>query len=435
MKRLLIKMVSFAAAALMSFSVYAADGFTDLFNGRNLDGWVNVNCAPDTWTVSDGMIVCSGIPFGVLRTDRMYENYVIELDWKHTVDGGNAGLFLHSGSMPAPGLPFPPCFECQILDNNHGDIFGIGGPRMTPDKPHPKGMVRSLPAEDRQKPEGEWNHYRVVSDNGSLTLAVNGKIVSRAYHLSPRKGYICLESEGSLAYFKNIRIKELPGTNPPDAVVAEKADEGFRSLYNGKDLSGWKQYPGNEGHWTAEGWQLHYDGKSTAEGENKHLWSEEEFGDFVLIVDWRLPGDTVVDEVPVVLPDGSNAVDEDGNELRVAVNDAGDSGIYLRGSSKAQLNIWNWPVGSGEIWGYRTDKNMPASVRQGATPILNADNPVGRWNRFEITCVGETVTVVLNGQTVIDKAQLPGIPKRGPIALQHHGDQVQFGNIFIKELD
>jgi hypothetical protein len=78
---------------------------------------------------------------------------------------------------------------------------------------------------------------------------------------------------------------------------------------------------------------------------------------------------------------------------------------------------------------------MPAAVRRGATPLVKADSPPGRWNRFVITAVGDTVTVVLNGKTVIDKARLPGIPKKGPTALQHHGDPIQFANIYIKELD
>jgi hypothetical protein len=117
------------------------------------------------------------------------------------------------------------------------------------------------------------------------------------------------------------------------------------------------------------------------------------------------------------------------------VLDAGDSGIYLRGTSKCQVNIWNWPVGSGEIWGYRTDENMPAAVRRAATPMLNADNIVGKWNRFVITVIDDWLTVLVNGKTVIRQAHLTGLPKRGPIALQHHGDTIQFANIFIKELD
>ena len=123
-----------------------------------------------------------------------------------------------------------------------------------------------------------------------------------------------------------------------------------------------------------------------------------------------------------------------------------DSGIFLRGSAKGQVNIWCWPIGSGEVYGYRTDRSMSPEVRAGVTPRTQADNPVGEWNRFEITLRGDRLTIVLNGKTVIEKAQLPGIPQRGPIALQHHGGKrngrwsgppslVQFKNIFIKDLD
>ncbi len=412
--------------------------FVSLFNGRNFDGWVNVNCAPETWKLKDGMIICSGVPTGVMRTEKQYENYILELEWRHMIKGGNAGLFIHSEDLPVTGKPFTRAIEVQILDGrntenytSHGDIFGIQGATMTPDKLHPGGGMRSLPAERRCNPAGQWNHYRVESRNGTITLAVNGKIVTRAFHANPRKGYICLESEGGIVHFRNIRIYELPGSNPPDDVIAQK-DRGFRSLYNGLDLRGWKQMPGHKGHWNAKNWILDYDGKAT--GNDKNLWTQEEFGNFILIVDWRFPDKPEVQNVPVILPDGSEATDSDGEQVTVPVMDAGDSGIYLRGTSKSQINIWNWPVGSGEIWGYRRDGNMPEQVRRGATPIFNADNPVGQWNRFEITAVDDKVTVVLNGKTVIRQARLPGLPKRGPIALQHHGDHIQFANIYIKEL-
>lgn len=71
----------------------------------------------------------------------------------------------------------------------------------------------------------------------------------------------------------------------------------------------------------------------------------------------------------------------------------------------------------------------------GVTPKLKADRPLGQWNRFVITMRGDRLTVKLNGQTVLENAQLPGVPQRGPIALQHHGDSLQFANIYIKELD
>ena len=413
--------------------------FVPLFNGKDFTGWVNVNCAPETWTVKDGIIVCSGIPTGVLRTEKQYENYILELEWRHIKEGGNAGLFIHSDPITAPGQPFTRSIEVQILDGrntenytSHGDVFAIHGATMKPDKPHPGGWMRSLPSERRCKPAGQWNHYRVESRDGQISLAVNGKVVTLASEANPRKGYICLESEGSEAHFRNIRIQQLPGSNPPAEMVAKK-DEGYRILYNGLDLHGWKTAPGHEGHWQAKDWILDYDGKS--EADDKNLWTEKEFGNFVLIVDWRLPAPPVTDNVPVVLPDGNEAIDPNGKPLTVPVLDAGDSGIYLRGSSTSQVNIWNWPVGSGEIWGYRTDKNMPAEVRAASTPILNADNPIGQWNRFEITVIDDRVTVVLNGKTVIRDAKLPGMPKRGPIALQHHGDPIQFANIYIKELN
>src|ERR1700730_13780682 len=135
----------------------------------------------------------------------------------------------------------------------------------------------------------------------------------------------------------------------------------------------------------------------------------------------------------------------DGKEVRVEIDDV-DSGVYLRGSSKSQVNIWCWPIGSGEVYGYRMDQSMPASVRAGVTPRTQADKPVGEWNSFEITMKGDRLTVVLNGKTVIENAELPGIPKQGRLELQHHGGYkdgkplgppslVQFRNIQIKELN
>ncbi len=427
-------LLSAMATAFILLAAYPAGAaFSPLFNGENLDGWVNVNCAPETWAVRDGMIVCTGIPNGVLRTVDMYENYVLELEWRHLKEGGNAGLFVHADALPAPGMPFPRCVECQILDGNQGDMFAIGGAMLVPDTPHPKGWTRSLPSEDRMNPTGEWNHYRVESRYGMLTLAVNGKVVTRAYNINPRRGYICLESEGSEIHFRNIRIQVMPSDDPPRSARAE-FDRGFTSLYNGVDLRGWKRVPGNEGHWTAQNWVLDYDGKSGAVDDDRHLWTERSYRDFELIIDWRQSAEPVEESVPVILPDGSVAKDGDGNDLTAAVMDAGDSGLYLRGVAKSQINIWNWPVGSGEIWGYRTDEAMAPDVRRGATPVMNADNPPGRWNRFVITVESDRVTVVLNGSTVIDDARLPGMPREGPIALQHHGDPIQFANIYIREI-
>ena len=155
----------------------------------------------------------------------------------------------------------------------------------------------------------------------------------------------------------------------------------------------------------------------------------------MLIADWRLPGKPAPRPRPVVLPNGDDATNPDGSRKTLDIPYAGDSGILLRGLGKSQVNITCNTVGSGEMYGYRTDKKMPPEVRSGAIPKVKADKPPGQWNRFVITLKGDRLTVLLNGQTVIDQEQLPGIPARGPLGLQHHGDPVDFANLFIKELE
>ncbi|MBI4585924.1 MAG: DUF1080 domain-containing protein [Planctomycetes bacterium] len=220
---------------------------------------------------------------------------------------------------------------------------------------------------------------------------------------------------------------------------------GFTALFNGRDFSGWKVPEGDGGHWKVIAGAIDYDAGSQAKGE-KSLWTERAFGDFVLRVDWRIKETPYVNpNIPYILPDGTHARDIHGKEMRLALPDS-DSGIFLRGSPKSQINIWCWPIGSGELYGYRTDPKQPPEVRAAMTPRTQADKPVGEWNRFEITVRGDRVTVVLNGKKVIDDAPMPGVPAKGPIGLQHHGGKrdgewvsppslLQFKNICIRELE
>jgi hypothetical protein len=228
------------------------------------------------------------------------------------------------------------------------------------------------------------------------------------------------------------------------AGAALNGQEGFTSLFNGKDLTGWKIPQGDNGHWKVVDGVIDYDAESEAPGE-KSLTSEREFADYVLRMEWRIKGTPYVNpNVFIVRPDGSHKKDADGKDIRIPVPDS-DSGVYMRGFSKAQVNIWAWPVGSGEVYGYRMDQKLPPEVRAGVTPKRNMDKNIGEWNAFEITMQGDRLTVVLNGEEVISKAQLPGVPAKGPIVLQHHGGKkngvwasppslVQFRNIAIKEL-
>ena len=227
--------------------------------------------------------------------------------------------------------------------------------------------------------------------------------------------------------------------------VLAEPPAGFVSLFNGRDFAGWIVPEGDNGHWRVVDGVIDYDALSEAPGD-KNLWTEKEFGDFILRLDWRITSTPFINQnVRIILPDGTHKLNEHGEDIRIAVPDS-DSGVYLRGSSKAQVNIWCWPVGSEEVYGYRMDRNMPAEVRAGVTPSMLADNHIGEWNTFEITMRGDRLWVELNGYMVIENAQLPEVPQRGRLALQHHGSKrdgewvgspsiAQFRNISIRELN
>jgi len=242
---------------------------------------------------------------------------------------------------------------------------------------------------------------------------------------------LCLAAAGAL----------LPAA---DDASGPRAPDGFVSLFNGKDFSDWKVPAGDGGHWKIIDGVIDYDGQSQASGD-KSLWTERSYSDFVVRVDWRIKETPYTNpNVPYILPDGTHARDIHGKEMKMSLPDS-DSGILLRGSGRNQINIWCWPIGSGEMYGYRMDEKMPPEVRAAVTPRTQADKPVGQWNTYEITVRGGRVTVVLNGKQVIDTPNLPGMSASGPIGLQHHGSMrdgkwtsppalLQFRNISIKEL-
>src|SRR5690606_41383263 len=120
-----------------------------------------------------------------------------------------------------------------------------------------------------------------------------------------------------------------------------------------------------------------------------------------LIADLKFTREPKMELMPVVLPNGDNALNEDGSNKEEKVPYAGDTGIYLRGDSKNQVNMGTRPIGSGEIYGYRVDKNLPPEVRAGVVPKVNADNPPGQWNRFIITMIGDWDSITLNDNVII----------------------------------
>jgi len=198
--------------------------FRDLFNGKDLAGWVDVNTSPETWSVHDGLLVCTGLPIGVMRSEKQYENFLLHIEWRHMEAGGNSGVFIWSeGTVPA-GRRLPKGMEVQMLELDwvninaqngkarpiayvHGELFGANGLKTTPN--NPRG-TRSKSLELRCLGKGQWNTYDVVCVDGVVKLSVNGKFVNGVSNASVKKGYLCLESEGAEIHFRKIQILELP---------------------------------------------------------------------------------------------------------------------------------------------------------------------------------------------------------------------------------
>ncbi|MBM3829506.1 MAG: DUF1080 domain-containing protein [Verrucomicrobia bacterium] len=212
-------------------------GFRDLFNGKDLAGWVDVNTSKDTWAVRDGLLVCSGKPIGVMRSEKQYENFILHIEWRHMQAGGNSGVFIWSEGTVPEGRRLPKGMEVQMLELQwpvlnpdkdgkprpqgyvSGELFGANGLKTTPD--NPRGN-RSQSIEMRCKGQGEWNTYDVVAVDGVVKLAINGKFVNGVSQASVKKGYLCLESEGAEIHFRNIRIIELPpGLTTPEQTAPE----------------------------------------------------------------------------------------------------------------------------------------------------------------------------------------------------------------------
>lgn len=235
MKRLALTLI--CSLVLLSLPALAEDSgaFKPLFNGEDLSGWVNVNTAEDTWSVKDGLLVCTGQPIGVMRSEKQYENFVLHIEWRHMEAGGNSGVFVWSEGTVPEDRNLPKGVEVQMLELDwvnlnktasgeqqpiayvHGELFGANGAVTEPD--NPRGS-RSKSIENRCKGKGEWNVYDVVCVDGVIKLSVNGKFVNGIRNSSMRKGYLCLESEGAEIHFRNIQILELPpGITTPEQVA------------------------------------------------------------------------------------------------------------------------------------------------------------------------------------------------------------------------
>lgn len=359
--------------------------FVPLFNGRDLTGWVNANCAPETWSVRNGFIHCTGLPTGALRTTRQYENFILEAEWRHLTRSGNSGVFIWGTPIAAPGVPFLRGIEVQVLDHGyaedfekangkksewfttHGDVFPIHGATMKPFGRH--NGSRSFPSGDYSKASPEWNHYRVVCSNGVLRLHVNGHEVSGGEDCNYRKGYLALESEGAPVEFRNIRIMELPPTGATPEFTAP-LDTGLRAIFTGLDLRGWKTNAATNARWRVSGERLNL--RQGSGDPAATLFTAKEYADAEFILDSR----PAKREAGAIAPS-----------------------IEIRG-----------------------------------TVLKLEDAAPDNYQRYEITVRGRNVIVKRNDKETQTLTLPTDAPARGSFGIRDAGNAIEFMNLYAREL-
>jgi hypothetical protein len=229
-KQRLRSCIAFVFTFIMVSSLQAADdGWTPLFNGTDTSGWTftlrpskdKPNDKPDpkdTWTVKDGVLICTGKPNGYIATEKEYENYQLRLKWRYPKEAkaGNSGVLLH---VTGPNVVWPNCIEAQLASAKAGDIWlNADSDKKLPvlqfgseqkDNANKDGRHFFRKKSDRpvEKDFGEWNQYEIECLGGDIQLKINGIVVNQGKEGSLRKGRIALQSEGAPVEFKEIEFK------------------------------------------------------------------------------------------------------------------------------------------------------------------------------------------------------------------------------------
>jgi hypothetical protein len=188
---------------------------TDLFNGKDFTGWklfipgdsVDVNTV---WQVKDGVVHCTGLPTGYMRTEESYSDYKLHVEWRWPADAGNSGVLLH---ITGEDKVWPSCMEAQLKADNAGDFVIMGPGSITVDGEEKVNEERFFLIKKKvdglEKPLGEWNSYDVTCKAGEISLEVNGTLQNVGTNSFVTSGPIGLQSEGKPIEFRNICIETL----------------------------------------------------------------------------------------------------------------------------------------------------------------------------------------------------------------------------------
>ncbi|HZZ71118.1 MAG TPA: DUF1080 domain-containing protein [Pirellulales bacterium] len=405
------------------------EGFTALFNGKDLTGWWGASTEdprkylamsaeefkkkhdaslPDIqkhWKVEDGVLINEGQGL-YLTTDKNYRDYELLVDYK-TVPLADSGIYLKG------------CPQVQIWDHTNknelknGADKGSGGLwNNSPGAPGKDPLVLA------DKPFGEWNHVRVIQLGSRTTVWLNDKLVVDNAILEnyfdrklpiPPAGPIQLQTHGGNIHWRNLFLREI-GAAEANKLLRGKDPEGFQSIFNGKDLEGWKG--------PVDDYQV-VDGAITCK-PNKGgtiYYGKEEFSNFVARMEIKLP------------PNGNNG-------LAIRYPGMGDT-AYV-GMCELQVLDDNYK-GIDPRQAHGSAYGMVAAAR-------GYQRPIGEWNYEKVTIKGSTIKVELNGNLILDcdlskvtefmaNSKHPGKDRTtGYFGLAGHNDPVMFRNISIKSL-
>jgi len=473
-----------AAAAMMAVAGCAcwtcgtsaktdSDGFTSLFNGKDLAGWTGATHMYGVSTNEPGVLQCfpdrRGNGPGNLITEKEYENFILRFEFMMPVNGNN-GLGIRTPNADVDAAYDGMC-ELQLLDDG-GNAYYDAAKKADKLKPYQYtgsiyGIVPSLRDNvDKQiwgkdgnfagggsylRKVGMWNFEEVKVIGSEIEVYLNGYLITKGdvskwkgngdtpdgkHHpgLHNKKGHIGWLGHGSNVKWKNIRIKELPADAKMGAVcpcAVKKCPEGFTVLFNGDAnqlKTNWK------GVTTEEGFDNPIVRQKATADKRAEMQKRADAG---RDAHWHVRNGALFFDGYKGGYSLATAKDYKDFELWAdwrIMSITGDSGLYLRGSP--QVQIWDahnqWNIGSGGL--YNNQKN-PSKA------LVIADNQVGTWNVFHVKMVGEKVTVWLNGQLVVDNVTLENYwDRKQPIfpveqlELQCHGDPTEWRNVFIKEL-
>nr|WP_233164358.1 DUF1080 domain-containing protein [Snuella sedimenti] len=404
------------------------EGFVSIFNGKDLSGWEGLVKNPIArqkmskkalekaqsaaneqmlrdWFVKDGVIGFKGEGYNNICTIKDYGDFEMLVDWKIT-NGGDSGIYLR-------GTP-----QVQIWDiarTNVGAQVGSGG--LYNNQKH-----ESKPLVVADNPVDEWNTFRIKMIGDRVTVYLNGVLVTdnvplenywdRSQKIFPKEA-IELQAHGEDLGFRNVYVREI--VSGDNLLTKEERQEGFKSLFNGKDLDHWI---GNKVDYVVDNNEIAVRPK---QGGHGNLFTAQEYSDFIFRFEFKLtPGANNGLGIHAPLKGDAAYV---GKELQILDNTAS---IY------ANLKPYQY---HGSVYGI-------IAAKRGFL------KPVGEWNYEEVQVKGDHIKITLNGTVIVDgnikeatkngtadHKDHPGLKRtKGHIGFLGHGSELWFRNIRIKDL-